>query len=85
MTENELFSQEINDRELDEVAGGKFKGSWASGTGEKCVDAGSARIRAKHGCAATVENGSSCWNNDACKSNACVYDDHGSNCGATNF
>ena len=69
MSEKEIFVQEVSDEEMEAVAGGKGEND------DDCVKIFLRNIRVPSfpNCAATVEDGSDCWNNDACFEEAVRY------------
>ena len=67
MSEKEVFIQKVSDEEMEAVAGGK-EGRECSGEFERHI-----YYPSFPNCAATVEDGSNCWSNDACFVNSVVY------------
>jgi hypothetical protein len=79
--EEQVFKQEVSDDELEAVAGGG--GSYRSqSVGNTCVESTKRNIYSGGfpNCAATVEDGSWCWDNDACRSYQGVYYTDMNNC-----
>ena len=86
MEEKEVFEQEINKEELENVTGGdkdtfvcsvnqNFNAGYGS-SNENCVTNHERNIYGGNGfpnCGATVEDSSWCGSNDACNSDAVVY------------
>ena len=77
--EKEVFEQEVSPEELDNVAGGN---AFTSGDSDRtnCTKDHYRKIYGANGrkfpnCAATVGDGSNCWDNDGCKKDAVVYAD----------
>jgi len=64
--EKKVFDQEVSKDELSSVSGGAST--------YKCTHY-ERRSRTYEGCAATVENGSTCWENDACVMGQVIYDE----------
>ena len=71
MSEKEVFVQEVSDEEMEAVAGGEEKNS------DGCVKSLFRDISNPSfpNCAATVEDGSECFSNDACVADAVRYYD----------
>ena len=78
--ENEVFDQHLSLDDLDAAAGGSFFQT-ADRDSENCTETEHRPIYGGKGfpnCAATVEDGSWCGTNDACRVDAIVYRDMGS-------
>ena len=79
--EEEVFDQELSMDELDAAAGGYAKPCAALGWDDNRDDCVENHYRLIYGgggfpnCAATVEDGSWCGTNDACRSQAVEYKD----------
>ena len=77
--EEKVFRQEVSPEELENVAGGNaFSGRDSDQS--NCHDDHFRKIYGANGrsfanCAATVGDGSNCWDNDGCKKDAVVYAD----------
>ena len=81
--EDKVFSQKVSEDELNTTIGG-FCGTapnscdwWAADELDRCTRT-QRRYIYKNGfpnCAATVEDGSWCWDNDACYTDAVLYQD----------
>ena len=85
MEENKILEQELDEKELEEVSGGRGCSYVHHGDPIDLCTAALKRTRSKDGCSATVEDGSLCVTDDACHSNAIVYQDRGSDCYRTDF
>ena len=72
LKDSAIMDQELDLDELDQVSGGDCSLSDQEADYNCCVK-DHYRIRTVHGCAATVESGSSCSNNDYCIKYAVVY------------
>ena len=72
LKDSAIMDQELDLDELDQVSGGDCSLSDQEADKNCCVK-DHFRIRAIHGCAATVESGSGCSNNDSCIKYAVVY------------
>ena len=72
LKESAIMDQELDLDELDQVSGGdcSLRDQEAD---QNCCVKDHFRIKAQHGCAATVESGSGCSNNDECIKYAVVY------------
>ena len=78
ITEEEVFSQEVSAEELSYVAGGKsYPGLCDSAVNINCARSNYYRIydNSFPNCNATVEDGSWCYESDACYGNAITYVD----------
>ena len=69
MSEKEVFIQEVSDEEMEAVAGGAGKND------RECVHDFERHIYDPSfpNCAATVEDGSNCFDNDGCFADSVVY------------
>ena len=72
LKDSAIMDQELDLDELDQVSGGDCNLSDQEADYYCCVK-DHYRSRVMHGCAATVENGSSCSNNDYCVNWAVAY------------
>ena len=72
LKDSAIMDQELDLDELDQVSGGdcSLRDQEAD---QNCCVKDHFRIKAQHGCAATVESGSGCSNNDECIKYAVVY------------
>ena len=72
LKDSAIMDQELDLDELDQVAGGdcSLRDQEAD---QYCCVKDHYRSRVMHGCAATVESGSGCSNNDSCIKYAVVY------------
>ena len=75
LKDSAIMDQELDLDELDQVAGGDCSLSDQEADKSRCVK-DHFRSRGRHGCAATVEYGSLCSNNDYCTGYAVVYHCH---------
>ncbi|MCR5626611.1 MAG: hypothetical protein K6F99_04780 [Lachnospiraceae bacterium] len=76
--EEEVFSQEVSDEETEGAAGGNFVDDIVDDIKKYATDCVEAFTRDIYegkfpNCAATVENGSHCFKNDACLATAVRY------------
>ena len=71
LTEKEVFKQRVSDEELEQVTGGDEGGDFG-GHDTNCTSRWYRGIHSQ-GCAATVEDGSDCMDNDACWDLSVLY------------
>ncbi|MGX8715691.1 MAG: hypothetical protein ACSW8A_08050 [Lachnospiraceae bacterium] len=76
--EEKVFAQELSEEELAETAGGLFPVNSGPDPAPKdnCTESDHRDIYGGNGfpnCAASVEEGSLCWSNDACNRSAIIY------------
>lgn len=77
MSESEkkdILGLDLDDAQLENAAGGNDRDRCGADQASNCVIE---VYRAPGSCAATVEDGSRCWDNDACTSSAVIYRDYG--------
>ena len=81
MSEDKVFDQEVSPEELENVTGGSTIGHWKNRYGKGNITYGCTSTQRRNiykggfpNCAATVEDGSYCGDNDACIMYAVVYD-----------
>ena len=75
LKDSAIMDQELDLDELDQVSGGDCNLSDQEADCNCCIK-DHFRSRVMHGCAATVEYGSVCSNNDYCMNYAVVYSCH---------
>ena len=64
-----ILNEQIDEGQLEHVSGSRAR----KGKGLSSDTYNSPEKRTRGDCAATVENGSSCWSNDACVSISVLY------------
>ena len=80
MSEEEVFEQEVSKEELENAAGGRVHGNFYHHPSTTSTKYGCTKYQVRNiyeggfpNCAATVEDGSFCYENDACFSMAVNY------------